>query len=199
MGEDVTAHNLRSRAYYATHRDMVLLRVKRYDREHADKKAKYGREYRARNRAGIAARDLRYNVEHKAAKAAKQREYRVQNHDAILEWHRGHYLKNRERVTERCRLYRLAHPEEGRAAWHRHRAKKLGNGGSHTAAEWRELCEQWGNRCLCCGATKDLTCDHVVPVKYGGRDSKDNLQLLCKSCNSRKGAKTIDYRPREAT
>jgi hypothetical protein len=46
-------------------------------------------------------------------------------------------------------------------------------------------------RCQSCGATKDLTIDHkIIPWVEGG-SSKDpeNLQLLCRSCNSRKGTK----------
>lgn len=50
-----------------------------------------------------------------------------------------------------------------------------------------------GQRCLACGATGDLTLDHVVPQSRGGSDEPDNLQTLCLSCNCRKGAKTIRY------
>ncbi|RKN56241.1 HNH endonuclease [Micromonospora costi] len=40
-----------------------------------------------------------------------------------------------------------------------------------------------------CGATTDLTVDHVHPWSKGGTDDLDNLQLLCRPCNSRKGAR----------
>jgi uncharacterized protein CbrC (UPF0167 family) len=43
--------------------------------------------------------------------------------------------------------------------------------------------------CANCGATEGLTIDHIKPVKLGGTDDYSNLQILCKSCNSRKGAK----------
>ena len=35
--------------------------------------------------------------------------------------------------------------------------------------------------------SRDLTADHVVPVVDGGRDSP--LVVLCRSCNSRRGAR----------
>lgn len=31
--------------------------------------------------------------------------------------------------------------------------------------------------------------DHIVPVSRGGQNNKENLQLLCVSCNTSKGAK----------
>lgn len=46
-----------------------------------------------------------------------------------------------------------------------------------------------GWRCPC-GATTDLTIDHIWPLSRGGPDTEDNLRVLCRSCNSSKGAKT---------
>ncbi len=43
--------------------------------------------------------------------------------------------------------------------------------------------------CVFCGAVGDLTLDHVFPWSLGGSDDEWNLQTLCRSCNSRKGAK----------
>ena len=42
--------------------------------------------------------------------------------------------------------------------------------------------------CVDCGATTDLTADHVVPLARGGRNDGQR-QTLCRSCNSRKGAR----------
>lgn len=49
-------------------------------------------------------------------------------------------------------------------------------------------------KCQYCGATSDLTLDHVVPRSRGGKSSWDNLVTACKSCNSKKGDRT----PQEA-
>lgn len=42
--------------------------------------------------------------------------------------------------------------------------------------------------CSECGATDDLTIDHITPLSRGGTDDIDNLRFLCQSCNSKKGA-----------
>lgn len=34
----------------------------------------------------------------------------------------------------------------------------------------------------------DLTADHIVPRAHGGTNSRDNVQVLCRACNSAKGS-----------
>lgn len=46
--------------------------------------------------------------------------------------------------------------------------------------------------CQYCGHRgSDLTVDHVIPRKYGGPTSWDNLVCCCKKCNTRKSDKTV--------
>jgi len=42
-------------------------------------------------------------------------------------------------------------------------------------------------RCVTCGDWHDLAADHIIPESRGGPLTLDNLQTLCRSCNSRKG------------
>lgn len=44
-----------------------------------------------------------------------------------------------------------------------------------------------GHACRLCGATENLTLDHVYPWSLGGPDTPDNLRVLCRPCNSSKG------------
>ncbi|MFD6400706.1 HNH endonuclease [Nocardia sp. NPDC060249] len=46
-----------------------------------------------------------------------------------------------------------------------------------------------GHQCVHCGATEDLSLDHIYPWSRGGEDTVDNLRVLCRPCNSRKGAR----------
>jgi 5-methylcytosine-specific restriction endonuclease McrA len=49
--------------------------------------------------------------------------------------------------------------------------------------------------CQYCGKQKkmaELTYDHMIPRKRGGRTVWDNIVTACKPCNSRKGSKTCD-------
>lgn len=51
-----------------------------------------------------------------------------------------------------------------------------------------------GNSCLKCGSKYKLSLDHIIPISKGGKNCIENLQPLCKNCNSSKGSKIIDYR-----
>lgn len=53
----------------------------------------------------------------------------------------------------------------------------------------------YGRRCMICGTSRRLVLDHVRALYCGGRHDPDNLQILCFSCNTKKGLKTRDYRP----
>lgn len=49
--------------------------------------------------------------------------------------------------------------------------------------------EKLGNVCKLCGSTTDLTIDHIIPLSKGGDNVLENYQILCRSCNSKKGTK----------
>lgn len=42
-------------------------------------------------------------------------------------------------------------------------------------------------RCVKCGSFEGLAVDHIYPYSLGGTDDPDNLQTLCRTCNSSKG------------
>lgn len=46
--------------------------------------------------------------------------------------------------------------------------------------------------CAACGASESLQVDHIIPVCRGGRSDLSNLQALCRTCNARKGTKTME-------
>ena len=45
--------------------------------------------------------------------------------------------------------------------------------------------------CVICKNTEDLCVDHILPEVEGGSDDIDNLQTLCRSCNSKKGTRGV--------
>ena len=58
----------------------------------------------------------------------------------------------------------------------------------------KQIFNKYGKKCLCCDSIKNITLDHVIPINKNGENIIENIQPLCKSCNSRKGTKIIDYR-----
>ena len=45
-------------------------------------------------------------------------------------------------------------------------------------------------RCRYCHIGTDLTIDHIIPKSRGGKSHHHNYQVLCKYCNTNKGAWT---------
>lgn len=96
----------------------------------------------------------------------------------------------RRRTNDRRNAW-LNSTGKGREYVHRRRSRMQGD---LTAEQWRVICELYGNHCLVCGCV-DVTIDHIVPISKGGENTAQNVQPLCKSCNSKKGQRIIDFRP----
>lgn len=64
----------------------------------------------------------------------------------------------------------------------------------HAKKSRKEVYKLYGYACLSCGATENMTIDHVIPISKGGINDISNYQPLCFSCNSKKGIKKTDYR-----
>lgn len=58
--------------------------------------------------------------------------------------------------------------------------------GNHSLKEWNDKKQLFENKCAICGLEKKLTKDHIIPLSKGGSDYIDNIQPLCKNCNSKK-------------
>jgi len=104
---------------------------------------------------------------------------------------------NPQKAREHRKKWRRNNKDKLRVYFHNRRVRIRDNGGSFSVQEWQDLVKQTGGVCLCCGLSenvKALTIDHVVPLYHGGSNDIDNLQPLCRPCNSSKGTKIIDYR-----
>lgn len=65
---------------------------------------------------------------------------------------------------------------------------------SCTLAEIRELLySAYARKCKYCKRRlliDNMVCDHVTPISHGGDSTMENLQIICKSCNVKKGPLT---------
>lgn len=167
--------------------------------------AEYHRQWSAENPEKVKAKSRRYYEQHREKELARSRQFYKENIDYYRQW----YIENRERSRElakrwreenrdkrreTARAWRQKNPDKVRERERKRRSRKLRAEGSYTNEEFAALCKKYGNKCLCCGACKPLHADHVVPLSKGGNDFIDNIQPLCRVCNSSKHDKIIDYR-----
>lgn len=125
---------------------------------------------------------------------------------------KAHQLKVREKNREKARLatqkWREADPERAKKSRnasnarnpekHRNHAKLRkalvrGAIGTHTSEDLRQILAMQKNKCAHCrtkftGGCK-ATLDHIIAIKNGGSNFRNNLQFLCGPCNSSKGSR----------
>jgi 5-methylcytosine-specific restriction endonuclease McrA len=181
-----------SQSYHRSHREQCLAGMRKRYQENADYHRAYAREhmkeYQAANREKIHA---------------YKRAYYRRNADVIKQKSRKNYHANPQKYMETGRRWIRNNYERHlisrRPSYSLRRTRKTLAGGSFTPQEWEDLKAQYDFTCLCCLRSEPeikLTADHVKPVVMGGTSNIDNIQPLCKSCNSRKHTKFIDYRRR---
>lgn len=81
------------------------------------------------------------------------------------------------------------------------RYKKLASGEMQWSSSVRDYQKELdkGRICVYCGATTNLSTDHIVPISRGGVDprisrlvdSSDNCVCACKKCNTSKGDRDV--------
>lgn len=54
------------------------------------------------------------------------------------------------------------------------------------------ILKRFNNKCVQCGSEEKLHIDHIIPISRGGREDEDNMQVLCRTCNLKKG-KGLDF------
>lgn len=103
------------------------------------------------------------------------------------------YDKNKEKHFNHSRKWAKEHPEKAREISRNRRARVKAATGTHTAEDVARLMAEQCGLCVAC-ARSILTkyhVDHIVALVNGGSNGPENLQLLCPSCNMKKGRRDM--------
>jgi 5-methylcytosine-specific restriction endonuclease McrA len=177
--------------------------LEQYSRSLGAKASKSG--YKPRCKSCLAAEAKDWATRNADRVKRTQDEYRAANPEYIKARRAAHYAANAEREKALSRLWHEANAEKAAAIsrdWRRanygkvlayartRRARHRGAEGSHTAEDIAALfAKQRGTCAVCkCKLTK-YHIDHVIPLVLGGSNYITNIQLLCPTCNTSKGAK----------
>ena len=82
------------------------------------------------------------------------------------------------------------------------RLAKAKEKGIHTEKEWELIKKICNYKCVKCGIDESklhgekLCKDHVIPICLSGSDAIENIQPICRNCNTAKTNDQTDYRPK---
>jgi 5-methylcytosine-specific restriction endonuclease McrA len=190
---------------------------------HREGVAKYKRDNLGKVLAGKKKHYIKYRDKYREWNSKYQKEHRQQCNDSVKRFkeryperyramvekydksEKGRESQRRRRdkyakiIRDRIRAWGRKNPDKirayGLAGTRKRRALILGAVGTFSEEEFNKLCAYHGERCLMCNMTYVKLCaDHVIPLSMGGSNDIDNIQPLCKPCNSKKGTKQWDFR-----
>ena len=123
--------------------------------------------------------------------------------DCGIAYHREYDALNPQVRQTAAANYRNADPERYRRmksdSKKRHPDTQLRNLRAYRARKANAICKHGAGCfdaaarlmpkvCTYCGSTERIEADHIVALSRGGLDCRENLQPLCRDCNSRKGS-----------
>lgn len=78
-----------------------------------------------------------------------------------------------------------------KAYYLRNKSKKSS---SFNTRYYRKLVVEFlGKKCFKCGGIDNLEIDHINDLSNGGKNTIENIQLLCKSCHTKKSKNTFPF------
>jgi 5-methylcytosine-specific restriction endonuclease McrA len=197
------------RRYYQKHRKEILQKQKneegrkarqRYHQKHREELNRRRRERRRMPEIQEHRREYyrRYYQKHREEILQKQKHKDQINRTKQLAYKKKYRQEHKIECQATINRWRKAHPEAMRMYGVRNqnaiRAKKQQASGRFKTKDIKELLELQQGKCAICqktfpppGTLRRYDVDHIVSMSQGGSNTRNNIQLLCPSCNRRKG------------
>lgn len=152
-------------------------------------------ESKEKNRQSHLGMKLSEEHKQKLSEARKGKKTSDETRKKLSEAHKGKFAGAKHPNWKGGITKDKKHTNELAKRWKsKRRALKKGAEGSFILAEWELLKKQYGHRCPVCNRKEPkvkLTIDHIIPLSKGGSNYIENIQPLCKPCNSRKRQKAF--------
>jgi hypothetical protein len=174
------------------------------------RKLEWDRQWREKNKDKTKSSQKKYYENSRDKILNRNHEWLKTNQ----ELHKRSCKNWREKHPEKCRLaaynWRKLNPElrnksvikynssplgklTSTRSRHKRRALSKESPCTLTLLQWDKILESQGNKCAICGKrfckSRPPTVDHIIPLSKGGGLTFENVQALCRSCNSSKNAR----------
>lgn len=201
-----------SQAWFKKNPGKMSLYMKKYSNLHKEKR----HEYYLKNKDHNIEKTYIWRSKNKEKYRLINKKSRLKNIEKRKIYEKEHYWSNPEYYRVKVARWRIENPERAKQynkihapIWRSKNREKVrqisknrkarlrGAEGKTTALDWLWMKEKYFYLCLSCFKREPeikLTQDHVFPIIKGGNNKIENIQPLCRSCNSIKHIKTIDYR-----
>ena len=130
---------------------------------------------------------LRYKAKYPGRAQAALAKWREKNRDRIAEYRRQYRIEHREQIQQYQRAWIASNLDRCRVINEARRAREAGAPGEASMEQIQARWDLYGGLCYLCGAPAEAI-DHVKPLSKGGANWPCNLRPICRSCNSRKRA-----------
>jgi predicted restriction endonuclease len=180
------------RKQYQKNKEIKKEQSRQYFAAHREEQNQKRRERRRNNRVKEQATVTRWCQEHPEAVHIIKERWRRGNLEHILAKQRERYAQDLEKSRQLARQRRkkayASNPERFREYSKGQYARRRGAPVNDlTAAQWKEIKEQYDHRCVYCGRKMQrLTQDHITPVTKHGPHTLHNIVPCCLSCNAKK-------------
>jgi 5-methylcytosine-specific restriction endonuclease McrA len=171
--------------YYKDNKEHILIKTKEWQDAHPEWRLTWKKQWNS-------VYNHRPDIVESKSQWAKDK--RNRNKSETLKQEKEYRDANKERILRINQTYRRTPKGKlsGKNCCHRRRAL-IGDSPSITEKQWEKVLLSQDVRCNSCkrkfGSNLKPTMDHIIPLSKGGSHSFENIQALCKKCNSTKSAK----------
>jgi len=119
------------------------------------------------------------------------KKYAKNNREKINSNYKNWREKNIEKVRENARTYARNNPDKVRANTAKRRARIFNSEGQYSKEDIDRIKKAQNELCNICliDVSVKYHVDHIYPISKGGKNAAENIQILCPTCNLKKGNK----------
>lgn len=179
--------------YYVENKECVNAAKSKWYAENKDKSRETNRLWLKNNPDKARARSAKWRAKNLERCRAMTLAWTKANQEQFKANIKAWKCANKERVRKTNAAWHAANPEKALIKKYLRRMREAKSGGRIRKGDIAFLMERQSGVCasLWCNESvrEQRHVDHIMPLKLGGSNERDNLQILCPVCNLSKGSK----------